>query len=125
MAAGVTDRLGDVSDLVALLEALERGVGKSGLAKYDGNRNHMKVAFLLLLAVVPLLSEKPLHHMPPKPISTVRPQYTKEALDAKIQGVVVLSVTVEADGVPSDVKVVKGLDKWLDEKAVECLRQWR
>jgi hypothetical protein len=31
MAAGVTDRLWEVSDLVALLEAEERGPGKSGL----------------------------------------------------------------------------------------------
>jgi hypothetical protein len=33
MAAGVTHRLWEVSDVVALLEAEETGVGKSGMIK--------------------------------------------------------------------------------------------
>ena len=35
MAAGVTDRLWEVSNLVALLEAEERGVRKSGVRKTE------------------------------------------------------------------------------------------
>jgi periplasmic protein TonB len=32
---------------------------------------------------------------------------------------------VGIDGTPAEIKVVRGLGKGLDEKAVECLRQWR
>lgn len=61
----------------------------------------------------------------PRPIKTVAPSHTKEALDAKLQGVVVLKLTVEVDGTPSGIKVVRGLGKGLGEKAIECLEQWR
>jgi protein TonB len=56
---------------------------------------------------------------------TVKPEYTKEGLDAKIEGDVILTLMIGADGTPSDIKLVRGLGKGLDEKAVECLRQWR
>jgi hypothetical protein len=43
------------------------------------------------------------------PIHKTDPQYTKEALDAKVQGVVVPSFVVAVDGMPSEIKVVRGL----------------
>jgi len=52
-------------------------------------------------------------------------EYTNEALAAKIEGDVILSLMVGPDDVPSDIKVVRGLGMGLDEKAVECLQPWR
>jgi periplasmic protein TonB len=85
----------------------------------------MTLAILLLTAVVTLQPQETSHTTEPKPIQTVTPQYTKEALAAKIEGDVILSLMVGPDGVPSDIKLVRGLGMGLDEKAVECLQQWR
>lgn len=62
---------------------------------------------------------------PPSVVQRTNPEYTTEALEAKLQGVVVLATIVTAEGIPSEIKVVRGLGMGLDEKAIECLRQWR
>ncbi len=36
-----------------------------------------------------------------------------------------LSGLIGVDGIPSNIKVVNGLGKGLDEKAVECFQKWR
>jgi protein TonB len=58
-------------------------------------------------------------------ISETRPEYTREAMQAKIEGNVSLSCVVEADGAVRDVTVVKSLDPALDEQAVAAARKWR
>jgi protein TonB len=86
----------------------------------------MKLAVLLLIATAGLLhAQENSHTTEPKVIHTVPPEYTKEALDAKLQGVVVLSAFVGVDGDLAEIKLVRGLGKGLDEKAVECVKQWR
>jgi protein TonB len=90
-----------------------------------GSGNHMKFAILLLIAVVSLRSQEIRHTSEPRLIHKAEPQYTKEARAAKIQGEVFLSSMIGVDGVPSDIKVDRGLGMGLDEKAVECLQQWR
>ena len=57
----------------------------------------------------------------------VRPQYTAEAMRARIQGTVWLEVVVLPDGTVGDVTVTKTLDKvfGLDEQAIDAARQWR
>jgi periplasmic protein TonB len=85
----------------------------------------MKVAILLLITLAYLAPQELLHTTEPIVIHKAEPQYTKEALDAKIEGEVTLSFAIETNGVPSDIKVVRGLGMGLDEKAVECLKQWR
>jgi len=52
-------------------------------------------------------------------------EYTEEARRAKIQGTVVLAVTVEPDGTATVVRVVKSLDPGLDQNAIEAVRKWR
>jgi TonB family protein len=52
----------------------------------------------------------------------VRWPYTKQALDAKIEGSVTLYAVIGTDGVPSDISVINGLGSGLDEKAVECFQ---
>jgi periplasmic protein TonB len=86
----------------------------------------MRLAVVALIAAAGLIRPQEISHTtPPRVIHRTEPEYTKEALDAKIEGDVILSVTIGADGIPSDIRLVRGLGKGLDEKAIECLQQWR
>jgi TonB family protein len=62
---------------------------------------------------------------PPSSIYHPDPKYTKEARKAHIQGKVVLSFVVRADGTVGDIKVTKSLDKGLDENAMAAVKRWR
>jgi len=63
----------------------------------------------------------------PKPIREVKPQYTAEAMRAKIQGEVWLEAVVMPDGSVGQVSVVRSLDSsfGLDMEAIKAARQWR
>jgi periplasmic protein TonB len=52
-------------------------------------------------------------------------QFTDEAVKAKFEGTVLLSVVVTADGRATDVRVVRGLGMGLDEQARDAVRKWR
>ena len=56
----------------------------------------------------------------------VKPNYTKDAMDRRVQGSVELAAIVKADGtVAEDVKVTKSLDPDLDQEAIKAVRQWQ
>lgn len=57
----------------------------------------------------------------------VKPQYTRDAMRARIEGVVVLEAVVLVDGSVEHVRVVKSLDPehGLDRAAVDAVKQWR
>jgi TonB family protein len=59
-------------------------------------------------------------------VKEVRPQYTPAAMQAKIQGTVLLSCVVTSDGLIGDVTLVKSLDAehGLDDRAVAAAREW-
>jgi TonB family protein len=63
----------------------------------------------------------------PRIIREVKPQYTSDAMRAKIQGAVLLQCTVRQDGSVSDIQVVRSLDPTfgLDQEAIKAARQWR
>ena len=61
----------------------------------------------------------------PLPLHRVRPEYTKEARVARLEGSTFLSVVISSDGIPEDIKIVRSLDRGLDQKAVEAARKWR
>jgi len=63
----------------------------------------------------------------PVPIHQVKPEYTQEALAARIEGVVALDTIVKADGSVGDVTVAKSLDNvlGLDQQAVKAAKAWR
>lgn len=61
----------------------------------------------------------------PVPIYKPEPGYTKEAKAAKLQGTVLLWIMVDASGSVTDVKLRKGVDKGLDESAVQTVRTWK
>jgi protein TonB len=62
----------------------------------------------------------------PMVVREVKPAYTEAAREAGIQGLVVLSTVVKADGTVGDVKVIESLDPdhGLDNQAVEAMKQW-
>lgn len=48
---------------------------------------------------------------PPRLIKSATPAYTEEAVEAKVEGIVMLAFIVETDGKPSEIRVVRGLGK--------------
>jgi TonB family protein len=62
----------------------------------------------------------------PKVLKDVKPQYTPEAMAAKIQGSVRMDTVVLADGTVGDVNVTQSLDTvyGLDDEAVKAVKQW-
>jgi TonB family protein len=62
---------------------------------------------------------------PPVLIHSVDAEFTDEARRAKVQGVSVVSLIVDAQGMPQRVRVIRKLGQGLDEKAIEAVRQYR
>jgi TonB family protein len=54
-----------------------------------------------------------------------QPEYSEQASDAKVSGVVLLDVTVTADGRVIDPTVIRGPGYGLEQKALEQVRNWR
>ena len=63
----------------------------------------------------------------PVPVNEVKPQYTSEAMRARIQGTVWVECVVQPNGVCTEVHVVRSLDPnfGLDREAVKAAQQWR
>jgi TonB family protein len=63
----------------------------------------------------------------PRLLQSVRPNYTSDAMRAKVQGVVVLEGVVLPDGTVGDVRVTRSLDRafGLDEEAVKAAKRFR
>jgi periplasmic protein TonB len=64
---------------------------------------------------------------PPHILYKTSPQYTTEAMRAKIQGVALLSGVVGPDGTLQDIRIARSVDGTfgLDQEAIKCVRQWR
>ena len=89
----------------------------------------LSLLLLTILCLPALAQDKPYRVgdgvTPPKLIDKVEPQYTQEARDAGIEGVVQMSAVISKEGVPEEIKVVKGLEPGLDKNAIAALQQWR
>jgi len=62
----------------------------------------------------------------PTLVKEVKPSYTAQAIAARIQGTVLMSAVVLADGTVGEVTVVRSLDTvyGLDAQAVSAVKQW-
>jgi TonB family protein len=58
-------------------------------------------------------------------IAKAPPGYTEEARLAKLEGGVLLSLVVGADGQPREIQVTRPLGLGLDESAMESVRAWQ
>ncbi|HTS48838.1 MAG TPA: energy transducer TonB [Bryobacteraceae bacterium] len=87
------------------------------------------LALAALAAIAP--AQNPEAMVAPAIRSRVQAKYTSEALEAGLIGKVLLSVKVDANGVPTEVKFLRwtggnGDDPLgLDSAAIEAVRQWR
>jgi len=61
----------------------------------------------------------------PRLLARVEPRYTAEALERRIQGAVWLELVVDRAGRPVDFRVVRSLDRGLDDEAIKAVEQWR
>ena len=54
----------------------------------------------------------------------VNPQFSEQARAAKFSGMVLVTLIVDANGMPQDVHVLRGVGMGLDEEAVEAVKQY-
>ncbi len=61
----------------------------------------------------------------PRILQSAKPIPTRDALQARIEGTVLLQAVVRTNGVASDISVVRSLEPGLDERAIVAVKQWR
>jgi TonB family protein len=61
---------------------------------------------------------------PPRVVKQVNPSYPTNR-GVKAVGWVIIGLVISSKGIPRDPHVVKGLDKDLDQSAVEAVKEWR
>jgi periplasmic protein TonB len=63
----------------------------------------------------------------PRVVREVKPQYTADAMRAKVQGKVWVEAIVMPDGNVGDAKIIRSLDSvfGLDQEALKAARQWK
>jgi TonB family protein len=62
---------------------------------------------------------------PPKATYQPEPEFSERARQAKFQGVVMLGLIVDRDGVPRRIRILSPLGAGLDEKAVHAVETWK
>lgn len=58
-------------------------------------------------------------------IYSVAPEFAQEAKKAKTAGNVLVNLVVDQNGIPTKVRVVRGIGNGLDQKAVEAVSKYR
>jgi TonB family protein len=53
------------------------------------------------------------------------PEFTQNAVTAKMQGIVLLRVQVLSDGYPSKISVIRGLPCGLTDRSIEAVKHWK
>jgi TonB family protein len=61
----------------------------------------------------------------PKIIHYVEPDFSPSSQEAYVEGVVRLSAIVNTEGLPTELKIINGLNSEEDQTAMEALKQWR
>lgn len=63
----------------------------------------------------------------PTVVRSVKPEYTPEALAARIEGTADVEIVVKTDGTVGDAKVTKSLDNvlGLDRQALKAAKEWQ
>ena len=61
---------------------------------------------------------------PPRVIKQVNPQYSTKR-GVRVVGSVLIGLIVSSRGIPKDLHILKGLDKDVDQSALDAVQQWR
>ena len=75
-------------------------------------------------------NQRPCEDAPPRPLKDPEPKYSKEARKKKIQGTVVLTLIVDRDGLPQNIRLAGPVGRGsvgygLDEEAIKTVKKWR
>jgi TonB family protein len=62
---------------------------------------------------------------PPHLLDHIVPKYSHYGRENQISGACVIGLTVDTQGIPQNVHVVRSLEPSLDENAVRAVKQWR
>jgi protein TonB len=92
----------------------------------------MKFAVVVLASLLTLSAAQDVVYRPgdgvslPRVTREVKAQYTPEAMQAKIEGTLLVEAVVRADGTVRNVAVIRSLDTvhGLDDQAVKATKQW-
>jgi TonB family protein len=61
---------------------------------------------------------------PPRIIKQLNPHYPNDR-GVRAVGSVIIGLVVSSQGVPRDLRIVKSLDRDLDQSAIEAVKEWR
>ena len=61
---------------------------------------------------------------PPRVAKQVNPSYPNDR-GVRATGSVIIGLVVSSKGLPIDPRIIKGIDKDLDQSAVDAVKQWR
>jgi TonB family protein len=62
---------------------------------------------------------------PPRVIRQVNPDYSPGSRGVRVVGTVMVALVVTSGGLPRSLRVVHGLDKDVDQSALDAVKQWR
>ena len=65
------------------------------------------------------------HVTAPIPLNSVEAHYSDKAREAKINGACIITLIVDAQGMPQNPRETKGLGYGLDENAMEAVTEYR
>jgi len=94
------------------------GSGENALG--TGNSNSLE---LEIISDDKVYNIKDVGVIPPRILSKKAPSYTKEAIEEKIEGVIILSVIFATDSSIKEIKITQGLGYGLDEEAIKAASQ--
>ncbi len=58
-------------------------------------------------------------------LTSVAPRYPEEAERTKVEGTVILEASVDEEGLPDNIRVIRSVHPALDLAAIEALREWK
>ena len=61
---------------------------------------------------------------PPIKIKNVDPVYPRDAMESRVEGIVILEITVDANGNVTDARVIRNV-AMLDDAALDAVWQWK
>lgn len=85
----------------------------------------MRTPLWIVVLSACLSAQEITHATQPTVLSKVEPEYTDDARLVRLQGIVVLTAVVGADGVARNVTVPRVLGLGLDQKAIEAVGKWK
>jgi len=113
------EKLQEIRDLRQLSAAFPVTTGAAARSQHKANKKSVQSGErIYTVGLDPIV--------PPKCLYKPLPQYTQEARDAKIEGVILLQAIIRKTGQVTDIKILKSLGYGLDQSAIQTLtKEWK